>query len=546
MAATTSSRGGPAVDARSVVVPTLRLPTCYDPDQFTRVAPWRSMVNWDVHVQLYDQLLRYPTVDVDGRPVQDVTRFGPMLAQGFDVSGDGRRYRVALRPGVTSEHGHELTADDVVWSWAALQEPAGAPRPPEVNWLTTGVHGEVGRWVAFMGSAYEAIPGSGAPAVRALDRYSVEFALPEPNAAFPHILTMTVPPIYDSTEASRHATPEDPYARDWLAGNPGGFGRYAVESRAEDELVLHARADHYAGMPAIERVLYRVLPEGRDRVDALVAGEIDVVFQPSPAEAERVAGHPDLALFRAPGNSQLSLQMDPRVAPFDDVHVRRALAAAVPYREIVDDVLRGFGRPWRGVVPETSLGYLELWPGEQDLERAREELRASGRDRVRATLHHGTGDPVHAEVAQRVAREAGTVGIDLDVRPMAGGELSDLQKEYRMPLAVAGGGHRCNEMGYAVPHDFGDRYFGITNWIDYQNPRVNELILEIRRTGDAGRRRALIHETQRIVAEDQPWAFIAQPDFLVAHRRGLQGFAWRSRSGNRLAYYDLRWESASG
>lgn len=544
MAAMTSASGGPAVDTRSVVVPTLRLPTCYDPDQFTRVAPWRSMVNWDIHVQIYDQLLRYPIVESDGRPVQDVTRFEPMLAEGFEVSADGRRYRVALRRGVASEHGHELTADDVVWSWAALEEPAGAARPPEVNWLTTGVHGEVGRWVAFMGSAYEAIPGTGAAEVRALDSHTVEFALPEPNAAFPHILTMTVPPIYDSSEARRHTTPGDPHARDWLAENPAGFGRYQVESRSDEELVLRARTDHYAGMPAIERVVYRVLPEGRDRIDALMAGEIDVVFQPSPTEAERVAGHPALGLFQAPGNAQLSLQMDARVAPFDDVHVRRAIAAAVPYREIVEEVLKGYGRPWRGVVPETSLGHLELWSGEQDLERAREELRASGRARVDATLHHGAGDAVHAEVARRVAREASRVGIDLEVRPMAGAELSDLQKEYRMPFAVAGGGHRCNEMGYAVPHDFGDRYFGITNWIDYQNPRINDLILEIRRTADPERRRELIHETQRIVAGDQPWAFIAQPDFLVAHRAGLEGFAWRSRSGNRLAYYDLRWEAA--
>ncbi len=546
MAAFTSSRGGPALDARSVVVPTLRLPTCYDPDQFTRVAPWRSMVNWDIHVQLYDQLLRYPIVEAGGRPVQDVTRFEPMLAEGFEVSADGRRYRVALRRGVISEHGHELTADDLVWSWAALGEPAGAPRPPDVNWLTTEVHGEVGRWVAFMGSAYEAIPGSGASEVRALDRYTVEFALPEPNAAFPHILTMTVPPIYDSTEAGRHATPEDPYARDWLAENPGGFGRYAVESRSEEELVLRARADHYAGTPALERVVYRVLPEGRDRVDALLAGEIDVVFQPSPAEAERLSGHPEVGLFQAPGNSQISLQMDARFAPFDDVHVRRALAAAVPYREIVEEVLRGYGRPWRGVVPETSLGYLELWSGEQDLERAREELRTAGRDRVSATLYHGAGDAVHADVAKRVSREASRVGIDLEVRPLEGGELGDLQKEYRMPFAVAGGGHRCNEMGYAVPHDFGDRYFGITNWIDYQNPRVNELILEIRRTAEPERRLELVRETQRIVAGDQPWAFVAQTDFLVAHRSRLGGFAWRSRSGNRLAYYDLAWGDDPG
>ena len=352
---------------------------------------------------------------------------------------------------------------------------------------------------------------------------------------------MTVPPIYDSMEARQHATATDPFARDWLAEHPGGFGRYAIESRLDDELVLRARDDHYAGTPAIERVVYRVPEKGRHRVDALLSGEFDVIFQPSPGEVERLAGHPEIEIFEAPGNSQLSLQMDARVAPFDDVHVRRALACAVPYRAIVDEVLGGHARLWRGVVPETSLGYIELWTGEQDLDQARAELAASGRDEVHATLHYGAGDAVHEEVAQRVARAAADIGIQLEVRAMPGTELSDLQKDYRMPLAIAGGGHRCNEMSYAIPHDFGDRYFGITNWIDYQNPGVNERILEIRRSQDLNRRLELIHETQRLVAEDQPWAFIAQPNFLIAHRAGLMGFAWRSRSGNRLAYYELMW-----
>jgi ABC-type transport system substrate-binding protein len=488
--------GGPAIDERTVVVPTLRLPTCYDPDQFTRVAPWRSMVNWDVHVQLYDQLLRYPIVEQDGRPVQDITHFDPMLAEGFDVSDDGTRYRVRLRPGVTSEHGNELTAEDVVWSWAALDTPADAPAPPALNWLSTGVHGEVGRWVAFMGSAYEGIPGAGACAVRALDRHTVEFALPEPNAAFPHILTMTIPPIYDSTEAKRHATADDPFARDWLAEHPGGFGRYTVESRSDDELVLRARADHYAGTPAIERVVYRVPADGRDRVEALLASEIDVsgsLATPRSGSSRRRATRSSRCRWTRASLRSTTCTCGGRWPP-------RCRTA----------------RSWTRCCTVTPA-----------------RGAASCRRRVSAI---SSCSPESRTSTGRVPRWRHPAGPTCAPR-------CTTARATRMPLAIAGGGHRCNEMSYAVPHDFGDRYFGITNWIDYQNPGVNERILEIRRTHDPDRRLELIHETQRIVAEDQPWAFIAQPNFLIAHRAGLEGFAWRSRSGNRLAYYDLAWRA---
>ncbi len=120
-------------------------------------------------------------------------------------------------------------------------------------------------------------------------------------------------------------------------------------------------------------------------------------------------------------------------------------------------------------------------------------------------------------------------------------ELSRRQTSFDVPLLLGGGEHRCGEESYAIPHDFGDRHFGITNWIDYSNAAVDDLIVRIRQTADPVRRRALIEDSQRIVAADLPWAFIAQPDFLIAHWAQLSGFSWRSRSGGLPAYCELSW-----
>ena len=52
------------------------------------------------------------------------TSVGPLLAERYDVSDDGKTYTFTLRPGVRFHNGAPLTADDVVWSWQRYLDAA--------------------------------------------------------------------------------------------------------------------------------------------------------------------------------------------------------------------------------------------------------------------------------------------------------------------------------------------------------------------------------------------------------------------------------------
>lgn len=516
--------GGPTEDTRTLVVAAEALPLSYDPDDFL---PSHPAEDSDVAIQLFDRLLTYENDGVgDGRS-QDVDRLRGELATGWEILDGGRRHLLQLRR-VHSTHGHTLSAHDVVWSWRR-----GIDRR------------QVGRWVAFMGS----VPRHWQPGseVRALDERTVEFTLEKPNPLFPHLLTMQVPPILDATAARSHQTDGDPTAGRWLRGVPAGYGPYAVEGRDEHELVLVARQDRGIPPPPLDRVIYRLLSRGRDRVDALIAGDVDLIYEPTAGEQRRLqrAAEPGgpVEIFRARGNGHVSLQMDAHHAPFDDLDVRRALALAVPYEEIVRDVYGASARPWRGVVPDTHNGYVDVVEIGEDLDASRAALARAGRTSLSEVLHCDAGSDDLVAVAERVAASASRAGIDLDVRPLPTGDFKARQVAFDMPLAIDRDGHRCNEIGYGLPHDFGDRRHGITNWVRYTNDEVNTLIELAEEQTDAAARVVLFERAQHLIAADVPWAFLAQPYFCIAYRRGLTGLSWHSRLGGHPRYAELRWEA---
>ena len=181
-----------------------------------------------------------------------------------------------------------------------------------------------------------------------------------------------------------------------------------------------------------------------------------------------------------------------------------------------------------------------------DPEASRAALARSGRSALSAVLHCDASAPDLVAAAERIARAAMRAGIELDVQPLPTGDFKSRQVAFDMPLAVDRDGHRCNEIGYGLPHDFGDRRHGITNWVQYSNAEVDALIERAEEEGDASARLALFERAQRLIAADVPWAFLAQPYFCVAHRSGLRGLSWHSRLGGHPRYADLSWGNGAG
>ena len=67
------------------------------------------------------------------------------------------------------------------------------------------------------------------------------------------------------------------------------------------------------------------------------------------------------------------------------------------------------------------------------------------------------------------------------------------------------------------------------------------LINEFTLNTDAAAREAAAMEIQEIVLEEAPWVFLFQPDFVLAMRSEVEGFAWYS--ADRYVRYSTMYRS---
>ena len=214
-------------------------------------------------------------LDWDGRtPV-------PYLAKSWTISEDGRTYTFKLRDDVSFCSGKKFTADDVIYSFKRLKDPAiKAPYA----------------WRA--GDIKE---------LRAPDPYTVEYELKEPYSELLLQLTMFTTVIHnkESVEA---------LGKDYGIKGADGTGPWCFESwQPRTEIVLK-RHDAYRWGPSLyknkgpvkfEKLSMKIMPEESSRVAAMMAGQFDMTHQFPPAFIAQARAAPMLTVTAAKPNFQL-------------------------------------------------------------------------------------------------------------------------------------------------------------------------------------------------------------------------------------------------
>ncbi|MCS6801339.1 MAG: ABC transporter substrate-binding protein [Chloroflexota bacterium] len=472
--------------------------------------------NSDFHRLAYARLFVYPpTIDAEtGALIGDVSRLEGQLAEGWEVSPDGRVYRVTLRRGILSPFGNELTAEDVRWGW----ERAFALR-------------DVGKWVALVGS----VPGP--EAVVPVDRYTVEFRLRAANPTLLQQLTRSTPTIYDSTEARRHATAADPWAREWLAAHPAGYGPYALVSAEPWKETVFEASPAASIRPAFERVRFLIVPGRRRRLDLLREGAIDLLPDLTPAEAQALHASAGVRVYRSRSGSHVALMLNCQQPPFDNPLVRRAIAWAIPAQRILDEVYGGTAAPWRSPFPWPTPGMTEqFWEYDYDPARAAAALAEAGYGAGFASeLFVDAANREHQACAEIVAQSLRTIGIDVAIERLDPATFWYGGRYLRAyPMLIWEDWHQVPDPYYALVHDYDPGRLGLINCGQYRNDRIAALIRLIENEPRWEARAALLREAQAIIAADAPNVPLAQPAVFLAARAEIKGLLFAPDRALRL------------
>ena len=147
------------------------------------------------------------------------------------------------------------------------------------------------------------------------------------------------------------------YGNDF-SNNPVGTGPYKfVKWNRDDKIILTANVNHWSGKPAIDKLVFRSIPDNSERLLELQQGNIHVMEFPKPTELIVILEDPNLRLIMKPSLNIGYLAMNMEKPPFNNLKVRLAINHAINKTDIIDRLYRGTGIPAKNPIPPSLWSY---------------------------------------------------------------------------------------------------------------------------------------------------------------------------------------------
>ncbi|MCX4472605.1 ABC transporter substrate-binding protein [Micromonospora sp. NBC_01655] len=466
-----------------------------------------------LYKNVFPYLIDYGVTAAGDSQILDTQNVTPTFAESFEPDATQRVWTLKLRRGVKFASGNELTAADVKWS----KDRAFAAQ-------------------ANVAGIYRTIGLTGPDQVKVVDDHTVEF-----HQAFPSALTRQIQAIslyvFDSTEAKKHATASDPWAKEWFAKNPPTGGYYNVAKATQgQEIELSANPGYPGPDPAkTPTIRISVVPAASNQRLQLQAGDIDIALGISQRDIQDLKKAPGIKVISAASNRQVTIQMSVTTAPFNDVNVRKALAHAVPYEQIINNVYGGDARAAKSPVPLDMPGYDAVgYPFTHDLDQAKAAMAAAGRSTVDSELVFESDNEEQQKIAVQVQSEAAKVGINLKLTPLDPATLGERRSKKNVPLQITSGQLWVNDVEYMLATSFVKG--ANLNYSNYSNPEIEKIYEQSHTTVDQAARGRLWKRVQEILAADVPWVVVCQPNFNLPVRDDVAGWVQPMDGLARLRY----------
>ena len=342
----------------------------------------------------------------------------PVLATDLPtVSSDGLTYTFKLRQNVKFHDGTPFNADAVVYNYMR-QKNAPKQLQDAYNYYFGAVFG----WGA----------DSNLKSVTKVDDYTVTFTLGHPQSNF--IIAQAPLPQFgiQSPTALQAGDADNPDpAKSPYAQGQGGTGKSMVgtgpfmfkEWTVNDHVTIVKNPNYWdsANAAHLDTVTFKPYADQSAELNALQAGDIDLAQTIAPNDIAALKSDPKFQVIDRGESCNIgNLEMNLKQKPFDNQHIRTAIAYALNKPSYIQAFYAGLATPADNYMPPATQYYKPLGLPTYDPQKAKDEIAASGLsgDALNLTFYYPSDVarpymPDPKGLAQAIATDLEAVGFKI-------------------------------------------------------------------------------------------------------------------------------------
>ncbi|MGK2848652.1 MAG: ABC transporter substrate-binding protein [Minisyncoccota bacterium] len=434
----------------------------------------------------------------------------PSIAQEYTTTDEGKLYTVTLRQGIKWHDGQELTADDVVYTIKAIQDPVYRS-PLRTSWLSVDV--------------------------ASLDRYTVTFSLKKSYVRFLDNLTVGILPKH----IWENISPENFLLADYNL-TPIGSGPYYFFDSEKDSngnmlsYKLRSFEQYFEGAPYITRVTFHFYPDEPALIDAYERKEIMGMGSVSAGSLQNLEFRKSTHIYEIaiPRLFGVFFNVTKSVALADDT-VREALNDATDRERIVHEILFDRGQP----AYSSSLPFMQGYDANDpkrsfNLDRANTLLDDKdwkrGDDGVR--FKNGTALEVEIMVpdwpellktAEALKIQWEQIGARVTVQSLSASELQrDVIRPREYSALLFGEAAMLYPDPYSFWHSSQKNDPGL-NLALFDNKEADDILMTLREELNAEQWQKQYQKFQDILYKENPAVFLYSPSYLYVMNNSVKG-----------------------
>ena len=434
----------------------------------------------------------------------------PLLAESWK-NIDPLTWQIKLREGVKWHKGYgDVTAEDLVYTWNFHIE-------------SKSFQVQAALWPI--------------ESLKVLSKYVAEVKLKQPFGAFPGVV-MGYCGLLVSKKAHQEMGSEA-YSR-----NPIGTGPFVLESIVGGkEVVLKKNATYWKkGLPHLEELIFRVIPDSHVRLQSLLRGELDFITHPDPKDVSEARKNSNFVYTSVPGWNwdYQSFNLLRKELPHQNKLVRQAIAYAIDREAIQKEIYYGEATVNDCQIPYGYLGYRQppiRYPKNGDLKKANELMAKAGVKGYEVEVITSDKDWLRREL-ELVTAMVSQIGITYKIRNLDMGSFNNIWMNNKYDQL-------CEDITIVSPDPDSTSYWFLHSKgvvaSGYNQPEMDKMLDDARAESDPKKREVLYHKIVDLTLEDCPKIYHVNVNLVRFYKKGLEGFEPAPQEDREL-FVNTRWE----